>query len=114
MSGNTERTEDWYRACYVISLEDKSSGGGKFKVFTSKAIWAAENPALVMMEKVRAFIKVKAVELGWELESLTAQVFMTQFCCFSSAKTLFSNCRRNGSCKVKGQMGLALSRRWER
>ena len=65
-----------YRASYLISVDDKSSGEGRFKVWTDNTIWEAEDPALTMMLKVRGVIKDRAVELGFEFDGATAHVFM--------------------------------------
>ena len=72
----TTKPDERFRASYLISLYDKSSGEGRLKVWTDNAIWDAENPALAMMIKARGVIKNRAAELGLEFDGATAKVFM--------------------------------------
>ena len=46
------------------------------RVWTDRAVWEADNPALAMMAKVRLVINTNAFEHCLDLESVTAKAFV--------------------------------------
>ena len=72
----TANPEEWYKGSYTIFIQDESSGAGRMRVWTDRAVWKAENPALAMMTKVQLVINANAFEHCLDLESVTAQAFM--------------------------------------
>ena len=78
-SGN-DSVNGWYKACVQITLTNCKPTYSRIKVWTDKRIWLADDPEVMLMHKVRSAVHSKATDIGIDLRTGIADVYMK--CCW--------------------------------